>query len=461
MPFDLVIAGGTVITDQDTFRADLGISQGKIAGIGKGLKGQRSIDAAGLHILPGGIDVHTHLELPANGSRTADDFYTGTVAAAFGGITTLLDYAFTEPGQRLSDVVGIWRRRAEIKSIIDFGFHVVVREATPEVLEEVPDLIAAGVTSFKVFMIQPWGLGDRGLLALLQKVGPLGGLVTAHCEDGPLCDRLTKELLAGGHKAPRYAAQAHPVAAEAAATAKAMAYAELAEAPIYVVHLSCAEALEHVQAARSRGVQALAETRPIYLFLDESHYSRSDEEATLYMALPPLRAASQQRVLWDALRTDQLQTVASDHTSWTKQQKAANLDDFTAIPVGVPSLQREMPLLYAKGVNEGRLSLNRFAAISSTNQAKIFGLYPRKGAIAVGSDADLAIYDPKLEVELSEADVRSAAGYEPYAGLKLRGYPVMTISRGEVIVDHGRLQALAGRGQFLARRKFSWAEARG
>jgi dihydropyrimidinase len=458
MSHELVIEGGTVVTDRETFVADLGISRGKIAAIGSGLEGDRRLSAAGLHVVPGGIDVHTHLELPSNGSRTADDFYTGTVAAAFGGITTLIDYAFTERGQSMSEAVRTWRERAQAKAIIDFGFHVVVREATPAALEELPDLIRGGLTSFKAFMIQPWGLEDRELLALLQAAGSLGGLVTAHCEDGPLCDHLAERLLAEGRTAPRYVAQAHPVAAESAATAKAMAYAELAEAPIYVVHLSCADALGHVQAARSRGVHVLAETRPIYLFLDDSRYSRSDEEASLYMALPPLRAETEQRVLWDGLRSGQLQTVASDHTSWTKEQKTANLDDFTAIPVGLPSLQREMPLLYAKGAQEGRLSLNQFVAISSTNQAKIFGLYPRKGAIAVGSDADLAVYDPRHETVIGAEDVRSAAGYEPYAGMKLRGCLAMTISRGDVVVDHDRLEAQPGRGQFLARRKFSWAE---
>jgi dihydropyrimidinase len=438
--FDLVIRGGTIVTAQDQQRADIGIVDGRIAKVDVELpRGREEIDARGHLVLPGGVDVHTHLDVDVGGMTTVDDFDSGTAAAACGGVTTICDYAWQRPGQTLAEAIATWQAKAA--------------EATPERLSEVPDIIRAGYPSFKVFMISEFTIGDAGFLRLLEVAGREGAVVNVHAENGAMLDHVASALLRAGRRDPGHFAASRPAVAEAEATRRALAYAALVGAEVYIVHLSCRGALEAVQEARARGQRVWAETRPIYLGLTEERYAQGGLEAAKLVGAPPLRSADDQAALWEGLRRGDLQTIGSDNTSWSTTQKAAGLNDFTRIPYGVPGLETEMRVIYSEGVGGDRISIHTFVSAFSTMPAKIFGLYPRKGTVAVGSDADLVLFDPQGTERIDGRRLHSRAGYDPFDGLEVRGIPVLTVSRGEIIARNGELRSRPGRGHHLLRRR--------
>lgn len=454
MTHDVVVRGGTIITASDTVDADVGISDGRIVDVGTSLpRADHEIDAKGLQVLPGGLDVHTHLDAVVGGMTTVDDFESGTAAAACGGITTVCDYAWQQRGQTLAQTIDTWKAKARGKAHIDYSFHVVLSEDSDERLAELPALVAAGYTSFKVFMIREFGIGDAGMLRLFRAARACGAIVNVHCENGEIIEDVSATLREAGKRDPRYYPESRPAVAEAEATRRAIDYAEVTGATIYIVHLSCRGALEAVQVARARGLPVWAETRPIYLVLTDQRYESGGVEAAKVVAAPPLRSADDRAALWQGLRSGDLQAIGSDNTSWTPAQKAVGLSDFTRVPYGVPGLETEMTVIYSEGVSQGRISVNTFVAVFSTNPARIFGFYPRKGTIAVGSDADLVLFDPTRTMTLTEARLHSRAGYDPFHGLYVTGVPVLTMSRGEVIAREGQLVSRPGRGQHLLRRR--------
>ncbi len=454
MNHELVVRGGTVVTAADSVRADVGVDGGRIAAIEPSLApGRREIDATGLLVLPGGVDVHTHLDAEVGGVRSVDDFESGTMAAACGGVTTICDYAWQARGQTLTSAVEAWKAKAAGRAHIDYGFHVIVSDGSEGTLAEIPRLVDIGYPSLKVFMINEFGIGDDALVRVLDAARKAGAVVNVHAENGDMLDHCTRTLLAAGRHDPRYYAQSRPTLAEAEATRRAIDYAALVDAEIYIVHLSCADALEAVSAARRRGLRVWAETRPIYLALTEERYEIGGTEAAKFVGAPPLRTARDQAALWDGLRAGDIQAIGSDNTSWTVEQKAAGAQDFTKVPYGVPGLETEMPVIYSEGVSRGRIPLQTFVAAFSTNPARIFGLYPQKGTIAVGSDADLVLFDPARAGIVDERRLHSRAGYDPFNGFALQGLLVLTLARGEVIARDGQFVGQLGRGRHLLRHR--------
>jgi dihydropyrimidinase len=455
MPTTLV-RNGRVVTASESYEADLYVDAGKVALVGQGLSlpADTVLDASGCLVLPGGIDAHTHLDMPAGELTSSDDFETGTRAAAFGGTTTIIDFATPEPGESLDSALETWRRKAEGEAAVDYGFHMALRGLGETTLAEMARLVRdEGVTSFKLYLAYRGVLqvDDATLFRALLGARECGALTLVHAENGGVIDVLVKRALARGDTGPRHHALTRPPAAEAEATARAISLATMAEAPLYVVHLSCAEALGHVTAARDRGLPVQAETCPQYLFLSIEDYDRPGFEGAKYVMSPPLREATDQEALWRGLAGGDLQVVATDHCPFTLTDKARGRDDFSKIPSGAPGIETRMMLLWDGGVRAGRIDAQRFVDLTAAGPARLFGLWPRKGTIAVGSDADLVIWDPERETRLSADTLHMRVDYSPYEGQVVRGGPVVVMSRGEVIVDHGEWKGRPGRGQFLKR----------
>ncbi|HKT88424.1 MAG TPA: dihydropyrimidinase [Candidatus Sulfotelmatobacter sp.] len=457
MGFDTVIQNGSVVTATDTYKADVAISGGKIAAIGSDLPVQNTskvLDASGRLVLPGGIDVHTHLDMPFGGTTSADDFETGTRAAAFGGTTTLIDFAIQYKGQKLRHAFDTWMGKASSKAVCDYAFHCIVTDVSGGQLSEMNDLVHEGVTSFKLFMAYPgvFMLDDGSIFKALQTASKNGGLVCMHAENGSAIDVIVQQALAEGKKAPKYHALTRPTTAEAEATARAIALAEMAGAPIYIVHLSCNDALEKVREARDRGLPVYAETCPQYLYLSIENFDAPGFEGAKYVFTPPLREKWHQEKLWNGLKRDHLQVVSTDHCPFCfKEQKELGRDDFTKIPNGGPGVEHRMSLIYSGGVAGGRFSVNRFVELVSTTPAKLFGLYPRKGTIAVGSDADLVIFDPNRKHTISAKTHHMRVDYSMFEGIPVTGMPDVVLSRGKVVIDHDKFLGRPGQGEFLRR----------
>lgn len=453
----LLIRNGTVITAESTIPADVLVENGVIREVRAGIDpaGHTAVDASGLLVLPGGVDAHTHLDMPFGGTYSADDFETGTKAAAIGGTTTIVDFAIQSRGMKMRTALDTWWGKAEGKACIDYGLHMIITDLPASGLEDMDAMVREGVASFKLFMAYPGVLmvDDATIFRALQQTAKNGALVCMHAENGSVIDVLVQEALAQGKTAPVYHALTRPTIAEAEAVQRAIAMSEIAGAPVYIVHLSSEDALNQVREARDRGLPAFAETCPQYLLLslEDQMPGRSFEEAK-YVFTPPLRKRTNQAKLWDGLKHDHLQVVSTDHCPFCfADQKALGRDDFTKIPNGGPGIENRMQLIYHHGVNAGRLTLNRFVEITATAPAKIFGMYPRKGTIAPGSDADIVLWDPNTEHTISAATHHMRVDYSMFEGFRVRGNAKQVYSRGELIADRGEYVGRVGRGKYLRR----------
>src|SRR5690349_14092111 len=461
MRFDTVIRNATVVTATDTYRADVGISGDRVSAIAAQLpieNAGRIIEATGLMLIPGGIDVHTHLDMPFGGTTSADDFETGTRAAAFGGTTTLIDFAIQYKGQTLRTAFDAWMQKASSKAVCDYAFHCIITDLADAQLEEMNALVREGVTSFKLFMAYPgvFMLDDASIFKAFRATAKNGGLVCMHAENGSAIDVIVQQALAEGKRAPKYHALTRPTTAEAEATGRAIALAEMAGAPVYIVHLSCNDALEKVREARDRGLPAYAETCPQYLYLSLENMDAPGFEGAKYVFTPPLREKWHQEKLWQGLAKDTLQVVSTDHCPFCfKEQKEMGKDDFTKIPNGGPGIEHRLSLIYTGGVHGKRFSPNRFVEIVSTAPAKLFGLYPRKGTIAVGSDADMVIFNPDQEETISAKTHHMRVDYSMFEGIKIKGAPKTVFSRGKAVIDAGKFVGRPGAGQFLRRQSYA------
>jgi dihydropyrimidinase len=450
-----LIRNGRVVTAVDDYRGDILIEGETVSTIGAQLEmeADRVIDASGKLVIPGGIDPHTHMQLPFGGTEASDDFRTGTVAAAHGGTTTIIDFAVQYKGQALREGLDAWHAKAEGKAAIDYGFHLIVTDLEDERVPELYRVMDEGVSSFKLFMAYPgvFLADDATIFRAMSAAGARGGLICMHAENGIVINEIIKHALAAGRTAPKYHALTRPTLAEAEGVHRAIAIAEMAESPVYIVHLSCADALKQVREARDRGLPAFAETCPQYLFLSLDDYGEGFEGAK-YVMTPPLREKWNQAELWKGLKTDDLQVISTDHCPFCmKEQKELGRDDFSKIPNGAPGVEHRMSLIYNGGVVEQRISLNRFVELTSTAAAKMFGLFPRKGTIAVGSDADIVIFDPDGEQVISAATHHMNVDYSAYEGKKIRGTVETVLSRGRVVVEGGEFKGQAGDGRFLKR----------
>ncbi len=452
----ILIKHGTILNSSDIYRGDVFIEGDRVTTIGSNLTmtADRVIDATGRYVLPGGIDVHTHLDMPFGGSTSADDFESGTIAAAFGGTTSIVDFAIQYRGQTLREAFEAWSKKAQGKAVIDYGFHMIITELTPSVEDEMDAMVAEGVTSFKLFMAYPgvFMLDDASIFKAMLRTGKNGGTICMHAENGGVIDVLVQKALAEGKTAPKYHALTRPARAEGEATHRAIALAEMANVPVYIVHLSAAEALDMVTEARDRGLPAYAETCPQYLFLSYDNYEEPGFEGAKYVMSPPLRPKETQAQLWRGLASNDLQAISTDHCPFCmKEQKVLGHGDFSKIPNGAPGIETRMSLVYDGGVRTGRISLNRWVELTSTSPAKIFGMFPRKGTIAPGSDADIVIFNPERTQLLSVDTLHMKVDYNPYEGRTVQGVSETVISRGKVIIEDNKFTGRKGAGEFIKR----------
>src|SRR5215469_474749 len=455
--YDLVIRNGTVVTAADTTVCDIGVKDGVIATLGSSLgAGAREIDASGKLVLPGGIDSHCHIDQRSSaGVVCADDFYSATVAAAFGGTTTVIPFAAQHRGQSLRRVVEEYHEAARPKAVIDYAFHLIISDPTEQVMgQELPALIRDGYTSFKVYMTYDLlALDDGQMLDILALARREGALVMVHAENHDIIKWLTGRLLERGLGAPRYHAVSHARLAEGEATNRAVTLSELLDVPILLVHVSAGEAIEVIRSAQTKGLKIYGETCPQYLFLTADDLAKPGIEGAKFCCSPPPRDHAAQQAVWTGLRNGTFQVLSSDHARYrfdaSGKLPKGERTTFPKIANGVPGIELRLPLLFSEGVGQGRLDLNAFVALTATNHAKLYGLYPRKGTIAVGSDVDIVIWDPERKTEINAGMLHDNVGYTPYEGRKLRGWPVTVLSRGRVVVEGGKLEAERGSGIFL------------
>jgi dihydropyrimidinase len=450
-----LIKNGTIVTATDLYEGDVLVEGEKVSMVGVSIDvpADKVIDAKGKLVIPGGIDVHTHLDMPFGGTTSVDDFESGTVAAAFGGTTCLVDFAIQDHGKSLRQGWETWMAKAEGKAVVDYGFHLIMREYNAELGREMGDMVKEGVTSFKLFMAYPgvFKMEDGDIFRTMQRSGEIGATICMHAENGSVIDVLVEQALARGQTAPKYHALTRPARAEAEGVHRAIALAEIADVPVYIVHVSSAEAVEQVTMARDRGIPAYAETCPQYLFLSYDNYEEPGFEGSKYVMTPPLRDKAKQDELWRGLKFNDLQLVATDHCPFCMKDKELGRDDFSKIPNGAPGVETRVSLLYDGGVAAGRISLNRWVEIISTAPAKVFGLFPRKGTIAPGSDADIVVFDPNAEQVISCKTHHMRADYNPYEGRRVKGVTETVLSRGRVVIEDGKLLAKPGQGQYIRR----------
>ena len=459
----LLIKNGRVITAVDDYKGDIFIESEQVNLIGKNLdvKADRVIDAQGKYVIPGGIDPHTHLDMPFAGTVSADDFETGTRAAAHGGTTTLIDFAIQTKGRSTLEALETWHKKAEGKTAIDYGFHMIITDLEDDRVPEMRKLADEGVTSYKLFMAYPGVLyaDDATLFRAMRKAGEDGTVICMHAENGIVIDEIVKSALAEGKTGPKWHALTRPTRMEAEGVHRSIAIAEVADVPVYIVHLSSADALEQVVLARDRGAHVFAETCPQYLFLDHSYYEQEGFEGAKYVMTPPLREKWNQKELWRGLQMGDLMSISTDHCPFCfKEQKEMGINDFSKIPNGGPGVENRMSLVFNGGVVEGRISLNRFVELTSTASAKMFGLFPKKGTIAVGSDADIVIFNPDRKETISvnnSVTHHMNVDYNAYEGFEVTGVSETVISRGKIIVENCEYLGKKGDGQFLKRGLYS------
>lgn len=462
----VLIKGGRVVTATDDYFADVFVEGEKIAMIGKELDvpADKVIDAKGKLVIPGGIDPHTHFDMPFGGTVSADDFATGPRAAAFGGTTTVVDFAIQTKGESTLKGLDTWHQKAEGKSLIDYAFHMIITDMPEERLPEMRKLADEGVTSYKLFMAYPGVLyvDDGTLYRAFRQAGENGTRICMHAENGIVIDEIIKQAIKDGKTDPIWHAKTRPTRMEAEGVHRAIAIAEVADVPLYIVHLSCADALEEVKRARMRGVDVIAETCPQYLFLDQSYYERPDFEGAKWVMTPALREKWNQEVLWEGLKLRHLETIATDHCPFclnkgednpARKGKELGRESFTKIPNGAPGVENRMSLIFNGGVVKNRISLNRFVELTSTAAAKAFGLFPKKGTIAVGSDADIVLFDAERKETISVNNPcthHMNVDYSAYEGFEVTGFTDTVLSRGRVIIEGGEQKVEKG-GQFVKR----------
>src|SRR5438309_4121667 len=456
----ILIKGGRVITAADDYVADVFVEDERISLIGESLDqpADKVIDASGKYVLPGGVDPHTHLHMPFGGTVTIDDVESGQTSAAFGGTTTHVDFIIQPQGASFADALDEWRGKANGKQVIDMGYHMAVTDLNVGgTLDELATLPDQGITSYKLFMAYKGALmvDDETLFKTMQVAAETGALVMVHAENGDAIEVLVKEALAAGHTEPKYHALTRPPETEGEATNRAIQLARVAGSPLYVVHVSAADAVEPIQLAREKGWDVWGETCTQYFFVDYTFLERPNFEGAKYVYTPPPRDKVNQDVLWNAVRTDTLSAISTDHCAFLWDgQKTIGKDDFSKIPNGGPGLENRLQMIHEFGVRGGRISLNRMVELLSTNPAKLFGLYPRKGTIAVGSDADIVVFDQEKRVMISAAAHHSKTDYNLYEGTEVTGSPEVVLLRGQVLCDTDELVAQPGIGQFVARAKF-------
>lgn len=452
-----MIKNGILVTPFNTFKADLGVKNNKIAAIGdlSGLMAERIIDAQGMYVFPGIIDVHTHFEIVGGGGvKTADDFYTGTKAAALGGVTTIIDFTKQEKDEFISDANNKRLLEAKDKVCIDFGLHSHFTDLNKDSFDAIPDVINAGYSTFKLFMTYKKAgflIEDGELLETIRKTHESNGMVMVHAENDSICEYYTEKYINEGKLLPKYHACSRPNIAEAEAVSKAALFASETNSLLYIVHLSTAQGSQIVEEARKNGVKIMAETCPQYLILTDDKYLETNGH--YHIAAPPLRKKADQDKLWEGITKGYIPVVSTDHCSFTTKQKDAGRESFKDVPPGIPGTETLLPLMHHFGVNQGRISFNKLIEVLCHNPAKIFGLYPNKGTLTVGTDADIIIFDPNKKVRLGADTLHMGSDYSPYEGIEVQGYPATTILRGNIIVENGQFLGKEGAGQFIKRQK--------
>ena len=457
-----LITNGHIVTSTGDFSGDILIDGEKITAVGSpgtfsSLQIDSVIDVQGKYVFPGAIDVHTHMELPLPTTVASDDFETGTIAAACGGTTTIIDFANQQRGHSLAAALQSWHRKAGGKAVIDYGFHITITDLANAPESAMDEMIAAGVTTFKLLMAYPgtFMVDDETIYRVLRHSGQLGGLVMVHAENGIAIDFIVRETVAAGHTAPIFHAHSRPSILEGEATQRAITLATLADAPVYIVHVSCAHSLHAIAAARAKGLPVWGETCPQYLYLNDSCYAAPGFEGAKYVCTPPMRTIADNEALWIGLQRHELQVVSTDHAPFNYHgQKEMGLHDFTKIPNGLPGVEDRVVLMY-EGVRQGKLDISHFVDLVSTMPAKLFGLFPRKGTIAPGSDADLVIFDPERSATISVSTQHQRVDYNPYEGMRVQGVPDTVLLRGRVIVRNREYVGGQGGGQYLPRKTFT------
>lgn len=457
---DLVIKNGTLVSESDLMKADIGIKEGKVVSIAEKLDGaKKTIDASGKYVMPAGVEIHTHIEAPLFNMVTVDDWYDSSVGAAFGGTATVVDYILQGPEMTLRDTITHYRTKAEGKSIVDYSFTPIIAQWNEKTFDEIPGLIEDGTTSnFKAFLYYPWLVNDYNLARLLDLVGNNGGLIGFHCEVAGTIDYLVDKALREGKIEPLWHANTRPVSTEVEAVERVIAVAGELNVPALIVHVSAGPVIGQLAEARARGVKVYGEAMPHYLCLDNSEYLKPGYEAMKVVITPPIRSKDHQDVLWEGLQTGALETIGSDHCAFPYKDKVRLYEEFdkkfNKVPHGAPGIETRMPIAFSEGVLKGRITLNRFVAITAANPAKLAGLYPEKGTLAIGSDADITIIDPEVEKMISVDMLHGKTDFTPFEGFKVKGWPIITMSRGNILIQDDKVVTKPGCGKVLKRKKF-------